>query len=128
MTRLFQLAIAAAFALVLLALLAVSLAPPGTPLGQIALSPDDKVSHIAAFYGLTALSMAVFPRVHLVILCLVLGLLGAGIEYGQGVVGREVSLKDMVANLIGMLISLLPVAVHSLRITLKGHLKGVMAP
>jgi VanZ family protein len=120
-TRLFQPAIALAFVLVLAALLAISLAPPGTPLGQVALWPGDKVSHIAAFYGLTALSMAVFPRLHLVLLCLALSLLGAGIEYGQGLVGREVSLQDMIANFIGMLIALLPVAMHSLRLALHGR-------
>jgi VanZ family protein len=128
LTRFFQPAIALGFVLVLLALLAVSLAPPGSPLGQVALWPGDKASHIAAFYALTALSMAVFPRAHILILCLGLGLLGAGIEYGQGFVGREVSAPDMIANLIGMLIALLPVAVHSLRMTLKGHRAGVVAP
>lgn len=128
MTRFFQPAIALGFVLVLLALLAVSLAPPGSPLGQVALWPGDKASHIAAFYALTALSMAVFPRAHLLILCLALGLLGAGIEYGQGFVGREVSVRDMIANFIGMLIALLPVAMHSLRLALKGRRAGEARP
>ncbi|MBU2136803.1 MAG: hypothetical protein KKA45_11455 [Alphaproteobacteria bacterium] len=96
---------AAAFALCLLAILFLSLAPAdATP------APDlggDKVRHALAYFVLTGLGLYAFgPRP--VLLGGIL-LLGAGVEIAQALMGlgREGDLVDLVANLSGEAAALL---------------------
>ncbi|MGQ3016237.1 hypothetical protein [Phenylobacterium sp.] len=96
---------AAAFALCLLAILFLSLAPAdATP------APDlggDKVRHAMAYFVLTGLGLLAFgPRA--VLLGGIL-LLGAGVEIAQALMGlgRQGDLADLAANLSGEAAALL---------------------
>lgn len=118
MIRIFQFLCAAGFlaALILFAVLALS--PPGTDLGVFANSPDDKFGHFGAFFLLGPLAVASFPRVPLVWTLIVLVLIGTGLELGQTFTGREASLEDLAANILGLLAGMFPLAAYRLRLAL----------
>lgn len=96
--------------LLVAALTAAALAPPGTALGKLALTPWDKASHFAAFLGLTLLLGVLSPRNRLVRLGLLLALFGLCLEFAQGAFGRTVSAIDFGANLLGIAAGAVPLA------------------
>ena len=74
------------------------------------LVPWDKAEHFLAFYGLTGLAVAAFPRRNLFILAALLSGFGAFIEYVQGldIVHRDRDFWDWVADTIGIGAALAP--------------------
>ena len=74
------------------------------------LVPWDKAEHFLAFYGLTGLAVAAFPRRNLFILAALLSGFGAFIEYVQGldVVHRDRDFWDWVADTIAIGAALAP--------------------
>ena len=77
-------------------------APPGHGAGFF---PWDKANHILAFYVLTGLALAAFPRARLVWLALGLSGVGALIEVIQGLpfVHRDCDVWDWVADTCAIL-------------------------
>jgi VanZ family protein len=76
------------------------------------LFPWDKAEHFAAFYTLTVLAMAAFPRRKLFVIALFLSAFGALIEIVQGLpfVGRDRDFWDWVADTIAITAALAPMA------------------
>ncbi len=68
------------------------------------LVPWDKAEHFLAFYGLTGLAVAAFPRRNLFIVAALLSGFGAFIEYVQGLetVHRDRDFWDWVADTIAI--------------------------
>ena len=118
MIRIFQIFCVLGFlgALALFAVLA--LAPPGTDLGVFANSPDDKYGHFGAFFLLGPLAVAAFPRLPLGWTILALLMIGAGLELGQTLTGREASMEDLAANVLGVLAGMFPLGAYRLRLAL----------
>lgn len=118
MIRFFQFLCVLGFlgALTLFAVLALS--PPGTDHGVFANSPNDKYGHIAAFFVLGPLAVAAFPRLPLGWTVLALLVVGAALEAGQTLTGREASLEDLAANVLGVLASMFPLGAYRLRLAL----------
>jgi hypothetical protein len=80
------------------------------PEDALQLVPWDKAEHFLAFYGLTGLAAAAFPRRNLFILAALLSGFGAFIEYVQGldIVHRDRDFWDWVADTIGIGAALAP--------------------
>jgi hypothetical protein len=80
------------------------------PQDALHLVPWDKAEHFLAFYGLTGLAVAAFPRRNLFILAALLSGFGAFIEYVQGldVVHRDRDFWDWVADTIAIGAALAP--------------------
>jgi len=80
------------------------------PRDALQLVPWDKAEHFIAFYGLTGLAVAAFPRRNLFILAAVLSGFGAFIEYVQGldIVHRDRDFWDWVADTIAIGAALAP--------------------
>jgi hypothetical protein len=80
------------------------------PQDALRLVPWDKAEHFLAFYGLTGLAVAAFPRRNLFILAAVLSGFGAFIEYVQGldIVHRDRDFWDWVADTIAIGAALAP--------------------
>lgn len=95
---------AAAVTLVL-AVLPESATPP--------LIPWDKAAHFLAFYVLTLLAAAAFPRRPLLLLALALSAYGAAIELVQALppVARDSSFWDWVADTVAVGAALLPLLI-----------------
>jgi hypothetical protein len=74
------------------------------------LAPWDKATHFIAFYVLTALAVAAFPKRNLVLLAALLSGFGALIEIVQGMpqVRRDRDFWDWVADTIAISSALLP--------------------
>jgi VanZ family protein len=74
--------------------------------------PWDKAEHFAAFYVLTVLSVAAFPRQRLLALAAALSAFGAGIELVQALpfVNRDCDLLDWVADTVAIVAALAPMA------------------
>lgn len=74
------------------------------------LLPWDKAEHFVAFYVLTTLATAAYPRVSLVMLALGLSLFGAVIELAQALpfIHRDCDIWDWVADAIAVGAALLP--------------------
>src|ERR1700732_366728 len=68
------------------------------PQQAVQLVPWDKAEHFIAFYGLTGLAAAAFPRRHLIIIAMLLSGFGAFIEFVQGLpmVNRDRDVWDWV--------------------------------
>ena len=68
------------------------------------LFPWDKASHFIAFYALTALAAAAFPRRNLLVIGITLSAFGALIEVVQGlkIVSRDRDVWDWVADTIAI--------------------------
>jgi hypothetical protein len=77
----------------------------------------DKAEHFLAFYVLTLLATAAFPRRPLLSIAMALSLLGASIEVVQGfpIVNRDSDFWDWFADTLAILAALLPLAVLSWR-------------
>ena len=118
MIRIFQIFCALGFfgALALFAVLV--LAPPGTDLGVFANSPDDRYGHFGAFFLLGPLAVAAFPRLPLGWTVTGLLVIGAGLEAGQTLTGRQASMEDLAANALGVLAAMFPLAAYRLRLAL----------
>ena len=84
-----------------------ALAPPAR---AIQLVPWDKAEHFIAFYALTGLGVAAFPRRRLWVIGISLSVLGALIEYVQGlhIVHRDRDFWDWVADTLAILAALSP--------------------
>ena len=76
------------------------------------LFPWDKAEHFAAFYTLTLLAIAAFPRRNLFIIAVLLSAFGGGIELVQALpmVGRDCDVWDWVADTIAVIAALAPIA------------------
>src|ERR1700688_4717282 len=72
--------------------------------------PWDKAEHFIAFYALTGLGVAAFPRRQLWVIGVLLSALGALIEFVQGlsVVHRDRDFWDWVADTIAIIAALSP--------------------
>ena len=82
---------------------------------------SDKAAHCAAFYILTLLVFAVAPnRRRADIALLVLGL-GVLIELAQGVLGRSLSMTDLLADAVGVAAATAPAWVERLRYLGRRH-------
>ncbi len=80
------------------------------PEHALQLVPWDKAEHFIAFYGLTGLAAAAFPRTHLFVVVAVLSGFGALIEYVQGLpmVHRDRDFWDWVADTTAIIAALAP--------------------
>jgi hypothetical protein len=80
------------------------------PQEALHLVPWDKAEHFLAFYGLTGLAVAAFPRRNLFIVAALLSGFGAFIEYVQGldIVHRDRDFWDWVADTVAIAAALAP--------------------
>ena len=76
------------------------------------LTPWDKATHFIAFYVLTALAVAAFPKRNLLLVAALLSAFGALIEIVQGMpqVRRDRDFWDWVADTFAITSALLPMA------------------
>ncbi|HEY3695505.1 VanZ family protein [Phenylobacterium sp.] len=77
--------------------------------------PWDKAAHFIAFYGLTILMFAAFPKRRRLDLTTIAVLAGCGIELAQRLTGRDAELGDVAADALGALAVMAPVWVGRLR-------------
>ncbi len=88
----------------ILALLTVLLLGPATPLETI--GQWDKIAHFTAF-GLTTWSLAVLaPKARRIVVASLAVALGGLTELLQGVTGRDPSVFDFLADVLGVLVAL----------------------
>lgn len=82
----------------------------------------DKAEHFTAFYVLTILAAAAFPRRPLLVIAVALSLLGAGIEVVQGLpfIARDCDIWDWVADTLAIAAVCLPLALPRWRKTARG--------
>jgi hypothetical protein len=80
------------------------------PRHAVQLVPWDKAEHFIAFYALTGLAAAAFPRRHLLWIALALSAFGALIEFVQGLpqVHRDRDFWDWVADTLAIAAALAP--------------------
>jgi hypothetical protein len=80
------------------------------PKQALQLVPWDKAEHFIAFYALTGLAVAAFPRRNLLFLGALLSAFGAFIEFVQGldIVHRDRDFWDWVADTIAIIAALAP--------------------
>ena len=80
------------------------------PQHALQLVPWDKAEHFIAFYALTGLAAAAFPRRHLLVIALALSGFGALIEIVQGlpIVHRDKDFWDWVADTLAIGAALAP--------------------
>lgn len=79
------------------------------------LFPWDKAEHFAAFYTLTLLAMAAFPRRNFLVLGVLLSAFGGLIELVQAlpIVGRDCDVMDWITDTIAVMAAFAPaIAVH----------------
>ena len=71
----------------------------------------DKAEHFLAFYVLTALAVAAFPRANLFVIAAALSGFGAFIELVQGLsfVGRDRDFQDWVTDTVAIAMALAPI-------------------
>ncbi|HEY3779009.1 MAG TPA: hypothetical protein VGL35_13225 [Rhizomicrobium sp.] len=83
------------------------------------LFPWDKAEHFAAFYVLTVLSVAAFPRLGLLALAVALSAFGAGIELVQALpfVSRDCDILDWIADTFAVVAALAPLALARWRVS-----------
>jgi VanZ family protein len=81
------------------------------------LLPWDKAEHFIAFYALTGLCCAAFPRLHLAVIAGLMSAMGAGIEFIQAtpLVARDASVWDWVADTLAIGAALAPMVAPALR-------------
>jgi VanZ family protein len=70
----------------------------------------DKAEHFLAFYVLTGLAVAAFPRANLFIIVVALSAFGALIEFVQGLsfVGRDRDFQDWITDTVAIGVALAP--------------------
>lgn len=124
MIRALQVLSAIGFAAVLGLFTVLALAPPETDFGIFASVFDDKVGHFLAFFVFTTLAVATFARLHVFWISFFLALAGSALELGQHFSGREISIEDMAANLLGLAAGLFPIFAYRLRLAVKRQLNG----
>src|ERR1700682_3681782 len=80
------------------------------PSHALQLVPWDKAEHFIAFYALTGLGVAAFPRRQLWVIGILLSVIGALIEYVQGlhIVRRDRDFWDWVADTLAIMAALSP--------------------
>jgi hypothetical protein len=80
------------------------------PARALQLVPWDKAEHFIAFYGLTGLAAAAFPKRNLIIIAALLSGFGAFIEFVQGLpmVHRDRDFWDWVADTLAIVAALSP--------------------
>jgi hypothetical protein len=80
------------------------------PAHAVQLVPWDKAEHFIAFYALTGLGVAAFPRGRLWVMAALLSAFGALIEFVQGlpIVHRDRDFWDWVADTIAIVAALSP--------------------
>lgn len=80
------------------------------PQRALQLVPWDKAEHFIAFYALTGLAVAAFPRRHLLVIAIALSGFGAVIELVQGMpmVHRDKDFWDWVADTLAIGAALAP--------------------
>ncbi len=80
------------------------------PQRALQLVPWDKAEHFLAFYGLTGLAAAAFPKRQLIVIAGMLSGFGALIEYVQGLpfVHRDRDFWDWVADSLAIVAALAP--------------------
>lgn len=76
---------------------------------------DDGMAHAIAFYGLSLLVFAIAPRTRRTDLALGVLALGLVIELAQGLVGRNFSLMDLLADAAGVVAATAPALVERFR-------------
>lgn len=78
------------------------------------LTPWDKASHFLAFYALTGLAVAAFPKPHVLIIAALLSGFGALIEFVQGLsfVNRDRDFWDWVADTVAIGFALAPMLLY----------------
>jgi hypothetical protein len=86
------------------------------------LVPWDKAEHFIAFYTLTALALAAFPRHSLLRIAVLLSIFGAVIELVQALpfIHRDCDFWDWSADTIAIAATLAPLALVPLRTYLRG--------
>lgn len=84
------------------------------PARALELTPWDKATHFIAFYALTGLAVAAFPRGNLAVLAASLSAFGALIEIVQGLslVHRDRDFWDWVADTIAIVCALAPMLLY----------------
>ncbi len=75
----------------------------------------DKDAHALAFFGVTVALFAIAPRWRRTDLALAALAFGVLIELAQGLTGRSLSVTDLMADGVGILVALIPGAVERLR-------------
>ncbi len=80
------------------------------PREALQLVPWDKAEHFIAFYGLTGLAAAAFPKRHVLLIAALLSGFGALIEFVQGlpIVHRDRDFWDWVADTLAISAALAP--------------------
>jgi hypothetical protein len=80
------------------------------PRQALQLVPWDKAEHFLAFYALTGLAVAGFPRRNLFVIAALLSAFGAFIEFVQGlsIVHRDRDFWDWVADTVAISMALAP--------------------
>jgi len=80
------------------------------PQQALQLVPWDKAEHFMAFYGLTGLAAAAFPKYNLLLIAVSLSVFGALIEFVQGlpIVHRDRDFWDWVADSLAIAAALSP--------------------
>jgi hypothetical protein len=80
------------------------------PEQALQLAPWDKAEHFLAFYGLTGLAVAGFPKRNLFVVAALLSGFGALIEFVQGldIVHRDRDFWDWVADTVAIVCALAP--------------------
>jgi hypothetical protein len=96
------------------------------PTHALQLVPWDKAEHFIAFYTLTGLGVAAFPRRQLWVIGILLSALGALIEFVQGlsVVHRDRDFWDWVADTIAIMAALSPMLLVWWRGLVRSHQKN----
>jgi len=81
------------------------------------LFPWDKAEHFAAFYTLTGLAAAAFPRRSLFAIAVALSVFGAAIELVQAlpIVHRDCDFWDWVADTVAIILVLVPLVLRPWR-------------
>jgi hypothetical protein len=97
------------------------------PAQAVQLVPWDKAEHFIAFYALTGLGVAAFPRRHLLLLAVLLSGFGALIEFVQGldIVHRDRDFWDWVADTIAIVAALAPMLLVWWRALVKSGQKNI---
>lgn len=94
---------------------AIGMVTPGLQGVEHNFVPADKAAHFIAFYGLTALMMAAFPKNRRLEIALAAVMLGASIEIAQIFTHRGVSAGDLAADAAGAFAVWVPMWLQSLR-------------
>jgi hypothetical protein len=97
------------------------------PSQAVQLAPWDKAEHFIAFYALTGLAVAGFPKRHLLVIAILLSGFGALIEFVQGldIVHRDRDFWDWVADTIAIIAALAPMLLVWWRAVVKSGQKNI---